>query len=103
MKPLADEIELKRRICIENAAHEIGKLTADKNAAYGNAFESAGPFLCLLFPLGIPPEKYTDALLLVRIFDKMMRIVTQKDAFGESPYRDIAGYGLLGVLKDKEP
>jgi hypothetical protein len=30
----------------------------------------------------------------------MMRIGNQKDAFGESPYGDITGYGLLGLSKD---
>jgi cell division protein FtsB len=29
----------------------------------------------------------------------MMRIATDKDAFGESPFQDIAGYGLLGLQK----
>lgn len=33
---------------------------------------------------------------MVRIFDKMKRIVNHKDAFSESPYADIAGYGILG-------
>ena len=36
-------------------------------------------------------------LTIVRIVDKLFRITNQKDAFGESPYRDIAGYGLLGT------
>jgi len=39
---------------------------------------------------------------MIRIIDKLFRIATQKEAFGESPYRDIAGYGLLGVMKDIE-
>jgi hypothetical protein len=40
-------------------------------------------------------------LCVVRIFDKLKRIATNKDAFGESPYGDIIGYGLLGLHKDK--
>lgn len=40
-------------------------------------------------------------LCLVRILDKMFRIATDKDALGESPYRDIAGYGILGAVKDQ--
>jgi hypothetical protein len=75
----------------------VGKLVEEKNAAYGSSFAVAGDFLRLLFPAGIPPERFDDALLLVRIFDKQMRIATDKDAFGESPYQDIAGYGVLGV------
>ena len=51
----------------------------------------------MLYPDGIPPEQMTDALAIVRIIDKLFRIATKKDAFGESPFRDIAGYGLLGA------
>jgi hypothetical protein len=76
---------------------DIGALVEKKNAAYGSSFAVAGDFLRLLFPDGIPVESYNDALLLVRIFDKQMRIATDKDAFGESPYLDIGGYGVLGV------
>lgn len=103
MSTLKDDIDVKRRIWIENAAHEVGRLTADKNAAYGNSFAATGSFFSILFPLGIPPEKYTDALLMARIFDKLMRVASRQgddDAMGESPYADIAGYGLLGKLKD---
>ncbi len=56
----------------------------------------------LLFPGGVPPTRMGDALLLVRIFDKQMRIATDQDAFGESPWRDIAGYGLLGARVHEE-
>ena len=76
---------------------QIGELVEQKNAAYGSSFAKAGDFLRLLFPQGIPQHRYDDALLLVRIFDKQMRIATDGDAFGESPYRDIAGYGILGA------
>ena len=85
----------------ERTAEEVGKLVTEKNAAYGDSFAQCGKFLRLLFPNGIHPDQYDDALALVRIFDKQMRIATRKDAFGESPYRDIAGYGLLGVVKDE--
>jgi len=79
---------------------EIGEMVNEKNAAYGDSFAKCGEFLKLLYPNGIQPDQYTDALCLVRIFDKQMRIATMKNAFGESPYRDIVGYGLLGVAKD---
>jgi hypothetical protein len=85
----------------EQLADEIGKLVAEKNEAYGDAFAKAGEFLKLLYPKGLRADQYSDALALCRIFDKMMRIATRKSAFGESPYRDIAGYGLLGIVKDE--
>lgn len=78
----------------------MGELVDQKNAAYGDSFAKSGAFLRLLYPNGIQPEQYGDALCLVRIFDKQMRIATYKDAFGESPYRDIIGYGILGAAKE---
>jgi len=85
----------------EAIAADVGKLVTEKNRAYGDSFARCGEFLRLLFPAGIPVEKYTDALALVRIFDKQMRIATKKDAFGENAYRDIAGYGILGAANDE--
>jgi hypothetical protein len=81
---------------------EVGALVEEKNAAYGDAFAKAGEFLRILYPDGIAPQQYGDALAMVRIFDKQMRIATRKNAFAESPYRDIAGYGILGAAKDLE-
>lgn len=47
--------------------------------------------------LGI--EQMDDALCVVRILDKLFRIATDRDALGESPYVDIAGYALLGAAR----
>jgi len=77
--------------------NRVGELVDEKNAAYGNSFGEAGEFLKILYPDGINPDQYTDMLCVVRIFDKMKRIATKKDAFGESPYQDIVGYALLGL------
>lgn len=81
----------------EELGQRVGALVDVKNAAYGSSFDDAGSFLRILYPNGIQPEQYGDALALVRIFDKMKRIATDRDALGESPYQDIAGYGLLGL------
>jgi hypothetical protein len=78
-------------------AQQIGDLVEQKNAAYGSSFEKAGAALRLLYPEGIAPAQMDDALLLARIWDKMQRIATDRDALGESPYRDLAGYGILGA------
>lgn len=80
---------------------EIGALVQEKNAAYGDSFAKSGDFLRLLYPEGIRPEQYDDALTLVRMFDKQMRVATRKDAFGESPFCDLTGYGILGVANDQ--
>ncbi|MFA6049868.1 MAG: hypothetical protein WC761_01605 [Candidatus Paceibacterota bacterium] len=81
-------------------AAEVGALVDEKNAAYGNSFGEVGDFLRILYPNGISPDQYTDALCVVRIFDKLKRIASNKGAFNESPYKDIVGYGLLGLEKD---
>jgi hypothetical protein len=90
----------ENRFDYQALANEIGSLVNEKNEAYGNSFEDAEQFLKLLFPAGIPLKSYSDMLCIVRIFDKLKRIATKKDAFGESPYRDLVGYGLLGAAKD---
>lgn len=82
-------------------AEEIAGLVVVKQKAYGNSFGCAAEFLKLLYPKGVPIEKYDDMLTLVRIFDKIKRIATDKDALGESPYQDILGYCLLAI-KNKE-
>lgn len=81
---------------------EVGNLCARKNAAYGDSFFRAGEVMKHLFPDGVKPEQYVDMLAIVRILDKLFRIANEPDAFGESPYRDIAGYGLLGTRKHEE-
>lgn len=83
----------------EDLAKRVGKLVDLKNAAYGNSFDTSGDFLRLLWPQGCPPDQYDDLLAMARIFDKMKRIATDRDALGESPYQDISGYGLLGLFR----
>lgn len=78
---------------------EIGRLVAEKNAAYGSSFEKSGDVMRLLYPGGIPPEKLDDALTVVRVVDKLFRVATDRDALGESPWRDVAGYALLATRR----
>lgn len=84
----------------EGVGREIGQLVDEKQAAYGDSFGKAGAFLKLLWPEGVQPDQYNDLLTVVRVFDKLMRVATAKDAFGESPYRDIAGYGILAAKRE---
>ena len=86
----------------EKIATEIGKLVDEKNVAYGSSFLKSEKILKILYPDGINPEQYKDMLAVTRIVDKLFRIATQKEAFGESPFKDIAGYGILGVANDQE-
>jgi len=86
----------------EKIATEIGKLVDIKNAAYGNSFSESHKIISILYPNGIKPEQYMDALAITRVIDKLFRIATKKNAFGESPWKDIAGYAILGIANDKK-
>lgn len=80
-------------------ALEIGELVEQKQEAYGDSFGKSGAVMRILYPNGIALEQIDDALCVVRILDKLFRIATDRDALGESPYRDIAGYALLGAVR----
>ena len=86
----------------EKIGTDIGRLVDEKNTAYGSSFEKSEEILKVLYPSGIEPEQYKDMLAITRIVDKLFRIATKKDAFGESPFKDIAGYGILGTANDKK-
>ncbi|MBZ4402498.1 hypothetical protein [Myxococcus sp. AS-1-15] len=75
----------------------LGRMVTEKQRAYGDAFGKAGQVLGLLYPDGIPRAKLDDALAVVRVVDKLFRVATDRDALGESPWRDIAGYALLAT------
>ena len=83
---------------------ELGALVTDKNRCYGDSAAKAGDILKVLYPDGISPNQYEDSMLIVRVLDKLSRIAQRgadgKDLGGESPWKDIAGYGLLGWRKD---
>lgn len=83
-------------------ANEIGQLVSEKQEAYGDSFSKSQEIIKILFPNGVTPENYRNLLTITRIIDKLFRIATRKNAFGESPYRDIAGYALLGLISDLE-
>lgn len=98
-KPLAATESKDGVESLASLATSLGLLLEEKNKAYGSSFDDTGSFLKLLYPQGIEPDQYGDALALVRIFDKMKRIATNKDAMGESPFQDLAGYGILGLRR----
>jgi len=95
IKPVTEAEEAYRL-----AANRCASLVIEKQAAYGDSFGKAGRILRELYPEGIKPEQLDDALTIVRVVDKLFRIATKKDAFGESPWKDIMGYALLSVVRD---
>lgn len=82
---------------LETIGVEMGKLVAEKNKAYGCSFNKAQKILEILYPDGVQPKEYINVLAITRVLDKLFRIATDKDAFGENPWRDICGYALLGI------
>ena len=85
----------------ESIGAQIGELVQEKNEAYGDSFGQACKILEVLYPEGINPEQYRDALAITRVIDKLFRLANKKDAFGESPWRDICGYAILGAANDE--
>ena len=85
----------------EKIAAEIGSLVQEKNEAYGDSFGQSSRILEVLYPDGIRPDQFRDALAITRVIDKLFRLANKKDAFGESPWRDICGYAVLGVANDE--
>ena len=83
---------------------KVGKFvttnTIDKNRKYGDAARRVSDLLYTLYPDGIQPHQYPNALLLIRLLDKVVRLSSytpeSMEADDESPWIDVAGYGLLG-------
>ena len=80
---------------------EIGELVTQKNLAYGDSYAKSERIMKELYPNGVKPEQYRDMMAVIRVIDKLFRIATRKNAFGESPWKDISGYGVLGVFNDQ--
>ena len=86
-------------------AVELALLLEQKQKSYGDAFGSMEEVFKILYPNGISPYQYGDLLTVVRMLDKVFRIANMppegKDAMGEEPYKDIAGYALLALEREK--
>lgn len=85
----------------EEQVQEVAALVIQKNKAYGNSFGTAGEALRILYPDGIKPEQYETALLVTRIWDKLKRLATANDPYGEDPFVDVAGYAICGATLPK--
>lgn len=91
----------------QEIANEIGKFTDIKNDAYGSAFEITYEILEILLKkyknndgtYTVPESLLQHIPLITRILDKLARIFNNPDGdkMKESQYRDITGYGLIGV------
>lgn len=88
----------------EAKARELGKMVDDKQKAYGNSMKTSVVVMQAFMEkyrqgdnYVFPMELLEHMLIQVRIIDKQCRIFSnpQGDLMGESPYKDIMGYGLL--------
>lgn len=96
----------------EKIATELGKFTDEKNKQYGSSVDATYEMMLVLMDryknedstYTIPKELLKHILLQSRMMDKQNRIFNNpsgKDD-AESPYRDLVGYGLIGVnMMDK--
>lgn len=79
----------------------VTRNTIDKNQKYGDAARKVTALLYELYPDGIAPDQYPNALLLIRLLDKVVRLAAYTPdrlaADDESPWVDVAGYGVLGA------
>jgi len=85
----------------------IGELVDFKQKAYGDSITKANQLLKVYLQkyynkktkeYTIPEELLNHIAIMVRIIDKQNRIFNnpKQDLMNENPYKDIAGYGLLG-------
>lgn len=88
---------------------ELNKLLLQKREAYGQAFFQSSSIMKALYPQGISPDQYDNALTIIRICDKLFRIANAKsdqDPMNEDPWKDIAGYAILSLenktVKEKQ-
>ena len=86
----------------EEIGASIGKLIQEKQEAYGDSFNRSNEILRVLYPEGVTPDKYRDFLAVTRVIDKLFRIATDRDALGESPWRDVMGYALLSLAHQED-
>jgi len=79
-------------------ALDAAVLVDRKNRAYGDSTWASAAAMRALWPNGIAPERYEEALIMIRDMDKNNRI-SQGDAaaFDESPWADKIGYAMLGL------
>ena len=86
----------------ESIGRALGEMVDGKASAYGSSTTTATEIVKLLYPNGVKTDQLHDMLLIVRVADKLCRIANKKDAFGENPWLDVAGYGMIGSNDDTD-
>ena len=86
----------------EALGREVGIQVDCKNAAYGDSFIKSGQVMRIFYSQGIKPKQMDDLLAVVRIVDKLFRVATDNDPYGEDPWEDILGYVMLRIMQKRK-
>ena len=76
-------------------ASELAEMLTDKNRKYGDSYARMAHVLPIFYPEGVPGNHLLDAVFILRIIDKLMRIASAQSDDEEDPVADIAGYAIL--------
>lgn len=82
---------------LKHLARQLGELCESKRLAYGDSVGKSAEVLRILYPHGLAPDQYLDAITTARIVDKLSRKAQGGDPHGESPYIDVAGHALVAL------
>jgi len=89
----------KKKGDTEYSFHSLGEELADmldnKNRQYGDSYARMAHVLPMFYPDGVPGDHLLDAVFILRIIDKLMRIASAQGDDMEDPVKDIAGYAIL--------
>ena len=86
----------------EEAGSLLGQLVIEKRKQYGGgALERSSAVLTLLYPDGIQPDQYPDAMSIMRVVEKLSRIAGGNQG-DENAWVDIAGHGMVaGAISER--
>lgn len=85
----------------EEVGVKLASMLKKKHAHYTDSILRVALALEVFYPNGVKPGQFVDFALVVRTLDKIMRISSGKRSIdNESPWIDVAGYGVLGQVAD---
>jgi len=79
----------------------VSEITQMKSESYHDAMHKYKNILKIMFPDGIPVDRYEHLYPCLRILDKVVRILTGKNLKGDDDYLDIAGYAMNMLDENK--
>lgn len=79
----------------QELASELAEMLTEKNRKYGDSYARMAHVLPIFYPDGVPGDHLLDAVFILRIVDKLMRIASAQKDDDEDPVMDIAGYAIL--------